>query len=172
MNLTRRNALTGLAVTSASLVLPGRANANLATENWSALRPLLARHWQGYAQTRTANTEGGELTLKLQVDLTPSDDMRFSGRLAMTSRWDTGTYSAVQAIRGYCWGTDDAVGVQIESSSLVSGDSLPDNLYWQGLTGQLRLYSERGNEGHWLLSGNLAGTRDGNSFETQLSDHS
>lgn len=164
--------MAAFAAGGASLILPFRpALANLATDNWPVLRPLLARHWQGYGQAQSAGTESGTITLKLEVDFNPDADMRINGRLRMTSRWVTGTYTATHAIRGYCWGSDEAVGVLIEDSSMVAGDSLPPELYWQGLTGKLQLFSERGTADSWLLSGSLYGTRDSNAFETQLSDH-
>jgi hypothetical protein len=172
MILSRRNALIGLGLSGTALLIPSSpARADLATENWPVLRPLLARHWQGFGQTQSAGTENGKLTLALAVDLGPGADMRINGRLRMTSQWQTGTYTAVYGLGGYCWGTNDEVGVLIDRAIFESGDSLPEQLYWQGLTGKLHLARERGSETGLLLSGTLYGTQDGNAFETQLSDH-
>lgn len=168
--LSRRKMITG----TGALVLTvgaGAAKANLATENWSTLRPLFARHWHGYGQTTTANTESGRLTLEMQVDLNPNDQMLIDGRLQMSSRWDTSSYSAVFAIGGYCWGTETMVGAYIERCNLISGDPLPENHFWQGLTGSLQLYAEPGSTDHWMLDGVLSGIRDGLAFKTQLSDY-
>ncbi|MFM5895176.1 MAG: hypothetical protein ACKOQM_12205 [Novosphingobium sp.] len=169
MRFSRRD-LIGAAGAALLFGRAGRARAGLASDHWGELRQILARHWNGGGVTKTAGTTDGELGLDLSLDLVPDDDMRFSGRLRMTSRWDTGTYSATYAISGYCWESGDAIGVAIENASLSSSDSLPSNLYWQGLTGKLRLYIRQGSAGHWLLDGTLYGTRDNNAFETQLSD--
>jgi hypothetical protein len=170
MQLTRRN-LIGSAGALLLASRAGRARGGLASEHWGELRQIFARHWHGGGIASSAGTADGKLGIQLDVDLTPDDDMRFSGQLQMRSAWETGTYTARYAISGYCWSEDPAVGIYIEQTSLSSADDLPSNLYWQGLTGKLRLYVQQGAEGHWLLDGTLYGTRDSNAFETQLADH-
>ncbi|MEQ1497992.1 MAG: hypothetical protein ABL914_04970 [Novosphingobium sp.] len=172
MTISRRTALIGIGASGAALFMPaGSAAANLVRENWPVFKPIFARHWSGYGRTGTAGTADGQLAISLEVDLSPDDAMRINGRLQMTSNWESGTYSATYAINGYCWGTENAAGVLIENTALRSGDSLPPELYWQGLTGKLGLFRANGKEDSWLLDGTLYGTRDGNAFDVQLGDN-
>ncbi|WP_374528977.1 hypothetical protein [Novosphingobium sp.] len=171
MKIPRREAMLGLGGIGAALLLPAEpARANLATDNWSQLQPIFARHWYGGGIGSTRNTVDGTLPLEFGIDFGPADDMHFNGRHKITSRWDTGTYSAVFGISGYFWGTENTIGLVIESSYKIAGDALPADLYWQGMTGQLQLYPDRTSPGHWLLDGMLYGLQDGVEFHTQLKD--
>lgn len=171
MVISRRN-LIGAA---GALVLAGLGRplkASLVSENWQTLSSIVGKRWYGGGTTYTAGTDDGKLSLQLGLTIEPSSDQTIGGMLRLTSRWETGTYSANYRIRGYVTSSDEpAIFVVIESATFDSGDGLPSSLYWQGLTGQLRIYSESGNEGHWILSGDLYGTRDSNKFECQFADH-
>ncbi|MFM5916074.1 MAG: hypothetical protein ACKOOL_00915 [Novosphingobium sp.] len=171
MQISRRNLIAG----GAALAIFGQsrtAQASLVSDNWQGLTEILGKSWHGGGITHSAGTEGGKLTLQLGLSIQANADYTIGGTLSMTSRWDTGTYSARYRIRGYVTNTDEpAIFVVIESATFESGDDLPSNLFWQGLTGNLRLYTESGNSGHWVLSGDLFGTRDGNKFESQFADH-
>lgn len=170
MHLSRRKMIAATGATALA-ARAGIARANALEQYWDQLRPRFARHWTGGGIAQTGATESGKLMLVLEVDFNPQSDMRIDGTLRMKSRWQTGTYEATYGIRGYCWGDGNDTGVRIEETWLRSADSLPEGLFWQGLTGSLQFYHESGTDDHWLFKGWLSGTQDGLRFETQLSDH-
>lgn len=164
IKLSRRCALIGLA---GGLGLSSLARAD-DLEKWQPLlTEVLSRRWTGTATTPVSGQDYDVLELDLVFNFTYEHGI-LSGDYKIQSSWADASYTAFFSIDGGCWERDGHVGVHLDNTHMLSGDELPEGMYWQGLTGELEFFNDQNSAGNFLLAGTLTGTVDYAAFTVSI----
>jgi len=166
MLISRRFLIAGASLA----LLAGNARAQTAENYRTLLQGMLGKPWRGVGSTPNEYIQGGKFVVSLTYHFTLNDDMSVSGMHDTVISLGGVQYTATFVFQGTVWVDGDAVGLDLEDGDLQSADSLPDNFYWQGFRGRLRILNNSDQAGSYVMSGTLTGQRSGDDYEVKIAD--
>ena len=158
-------------VASAALAVAGVSRAQTSQDYMPILKDIMARTWKGRGSAPNEYIAGGYFIIELAYHFTFNDDMAVTGTHETVISLDNSLYRANFSFNGSVVVDGDNFSVQIADISQMSGDDLPENYYWQGLQGSLRILKYAAHPGSYVMAGSLTSQRGPETYDVKITDY-